>query len=245
MTGWASTVVSGPDGSLEITVPPGRGTLLIQAPKPDYVYRVVGSREIDEGEPGGRRLYVHAMVRLDLQPNTATHDVRVSLQRDAVVRGRLLDPNDKPPPEALMVSQVSVAGYSAMWSPSFSAIVRDGQFELHGVNPERPVRAYFLDAKSRCGTAAEISAQAADKGPVTVRLRPCGSATARFLDPDGKALVEWPGGLRIVMTPGPTFFSRRRDGNWPQTRTSWPISTARTTGMGQAPTRKDESLSPH
>ena len=41
-----------------------------------------------------------------------------------------------------------------------------------------------------------------------MQLSPCGSAVARFVDPDGKPLVGYEPGLKIVVTPGPPRYSR-------------------------------------
>jgi hypothetical protein len=47
----------------------------------------------------------------------------------------------------------------------------------------------FLDADQRMGTIRAFTARQAGKAPVTVRLAPCGSASARLVDGKGKPLA--------------------------------------------------------
>jgi hypothetical protein len=79
--------------------------------------------------------------------------------------------------------------------------IRDGRFELPGCDPDEPSRVLFLDAENKLGAVVEFSGKQANE-PVTVRLAPCGSATAQFVDPKGQPLANYQPVLRIVMTPG-------------------------------------------
>jgi hypothetical protein len=51
----------------------------------------------------------------------------------------------------------------------------------------------------------------AGRQPLEVRLAPCGTATARFIDPQGKPLSNLQPSLKLVMTPGPGGFRRILD----------------------------------
>jgi hypothetical protein len=76
---------------------------------------------------------------------------------------------------------------------------------LPGFDPEKPAPAYFLDTEHQWGAAVELSGKQAGE-ELTIRLQPCGRATARFVGPDGKPVAR----LRIIpyvyllMTPGST-----------------------------------------
>jgi hypothetical protein len=56
----------------------------------------------------------------------------------------------------------------------------------------------------KLGATARLTGRSGSGGPVTVRLEPCGSATARLVGPDGKPLDRYPaiGLLVAVITPG-------------------------------------------
>ncbi len=89
--------------------------------------------------------------------------------------------------------------------------VREGRFELPGCHPEKSTSVYFLDAKNKLGAVAEIAGNMAAEGQLEVRLTPCGSATTRFVDTEGKPRVDFEPGLKIVMTPGAGTFRPPRD----------------------------------
>jgi beta-lactamase regulating signal transducer with metallopeptidase domain/protocatechuate 3,4-dioxygenase beta subunit len=202
LTRWQGIVVSDSQGEFQIAVPAGRGTLLIHGPTPDYITQVIGSEELGSGkpQPGGIRNYVHAARHLDLAPNAPAQQVTVSLRRGITVRGRLVDPQGKPVPEALMLSRL-VRASSPEWRTS-PLTVRGGAFELPGCDPKQSTTVYFLDAEHQQGASVELSGRAAEH-PLVVQLQPCGSASVRFVDFEAKPIAgPVPTSLNIVMTPG-------------------------------------------
>jgi hypothetical protein len=62
----------------------------------------------------------------------------------------------------------------------------------------------FSPAEGRLGTVVELSAKKAGGKPVTVKLSPCGSAKARFLDGQGKP-VRPRLFLELLVRPGPSL----------------------------------------
>jgi hypothetical protein len=79
----------------------------------------------------------------------------------------------------------------------------DGCFALPGCDPGKPFTAWFYDPKNKLGATAElcVKKESADE-PVTVRLQRCGSAVARFVDPNGNPLVNYHPFFSFVITPG-------------------------------------------
>jgi hypothetical protein len=69
--------------------------------------------------------------------------------------------------------------------------VQHGAFDLPGCDPDRAVPVYFLDVENQLGAVVELSGKQAGE-PVTVRLAPCGTATVRFVDGDGRPLANQP-----------------------------------------------------
>src|SRR6202011_1169301 len=74
--------------------------------------------------------------------------------------------------------------------------------ELHGCDPERSYPVMFLDAKNRWGTVVEIPGKQAVGETLTVRLASCGSATARFVNSQGRPIQGYQPHLSLVVTPG-------------------------------------------
>jgi hypothetical protein len=198
ITGCPPAEVTKEDGTFRLAVLPGEAHLMIQGPTPEYVHAEIGSAVVSEGRPGGMRIYPDAFVKLDLPAKGEPKELAVTLRRGVTVRGKLLGPDGKPVARALMMHRLHV-GVALVWQ--LPAPVRDGVFEVHGLDPEKSVRVYFLDAENRWGATVELSGKQADE-IVTVKLAPCGQATARYVDGKGQPLVGWRIPPNIIITPG-------------------------------------------
>jgi hypothetical protein len=90
------------------------------------------------------------------------------------------------------------------WRFNHGGRVRDGRFEVHGLDPDAEVPIHFFEPKGGLGATTMFSGKSGADGPLTVRLEPCGSARARLVDRDGKPVAGFPGRrlLSIVVTPG-------------------------------------------
>ena len=102
-------------------------------------------------------------------------------------------------------------------------------FEVHGLDPDAETPVHFLEPNRKLGATVILSGKsialmtianrsggiaagatdgfsdkATTRGPITVRLEPCGAAKARLVEPDGKPIAGRP--LRrvvtMVVTPG-------------------------------------------
>ncbi len=69
--------------------------------------------------------------------------------------------------------------------------VRHGRFELAVHDLEASYQLYFLAPANALGGIAELTGKQADGESVTVVLKRCGSAKARFVDPQGKPLAHY------------------------------------------------------
>lgn len=210
---WNAFATTRQDGSFGFAVLPRPGTLIVLGPSEDYVLREMSRETITEGRPGGMRWYAHAFIPCDLKPGTDSREVDVSLRRGATVAARVIGPDGQPVREARVFSRALLLPQPVPWRMywgEFHGDVHDGGFELHGVAPDAEVPAYFLDSKDQLGASAHFSVKAAKDGPITVRLEPCGLATARLVDPKGKPLAGYrdPYLISMVVTPGPDRLSR-------------------------------------
>ena len=171
------------------------------------MYQAIGQRMIREGEPGGRRFYAHAFIPHEPKPGAQGSEVRVPLRRGITVKGRAVGPDDRSIPTAAMISRVLLQpspSAGLLWQPNYTAQVRDGRFEIHGLDPHVEVPIHFLESKGKLGATAHFSGKSASGEPVTVRLEPCGMAKARLIDRDGKPVAGFRGAslIAIVVTPG-------------------------------------------
>lgn len=209
VAGWAAVVPTSGDGSFEIAVAPGQGHLLVHGSTDDFVYREIDQMMLYRGHPGGQRNYTHGLIGYNLKSGDETLEVSVELRRGETLSGTVVGPDGQPVADAAIISRLYIAPLGTTWRSEYQGQVRDGRFELHGLDPDREERVYFLDSKRALGATTKLSGKSRDGGPVTVRLEPCGSARARLVDPAGKPVAGhrfW--GLSLVVTPGLPGLSR-------------------------------------
>jgi len=206
VTGWQSIQKTDDAGQYKITVLPGPGTLLVHAAQAGYILQEVGSQELDAGKPGGARTYAHAFQKINPTVGEPLEAMNIALQPGGSVKGTLVDAKGNPIEHALVVSRLKILDHSPRWR-GFPDEAHNGNFEISGLRDGEEYPVYFLDAKSRLGASAMISTKNAAP---TIVLEPCGSATARFLNPKGGPVASGlPLGLHMVVTPGKTTYDVR------------------------------------
>ena len=235
--------VTGPDGSYQLGVPAGIGHLLVTHPSGEYVPQILGSRGGGVGnpdggnseKPAGDRCYFHAIVTLDVKKDEQGKEVNVTLRRGVTLKGRLVGPDDKPVPSAVLFVS---APYRPRAENTMSPVhVWNGRFEVRGLDPEKTYRLLFLDhprgvdpvmaeeaiesfgqlwlrpllgPENKHGATVEVVPKQV-KDELAVKLAPCGSAKVRFVDGDGKPLAKYSPWLQLVVTPGPTIYQALED----------------------------------
>jgi RNA polymerase sigma factor (sigma-70 family) len=218
---------SGPDGRYRIGVPTGTVRLKVTHPSCEFIPVVLGSADGPLNKPAGDPAYHHAAADVEVKAEDTEKEVNFVLRRGVRLKGRLLGPDGKPVLHAVLF----VGGYRTADEKTMHPIeVHDGQFELHGLDPEktyrvvclehsRPVRVVsglealksfgqlslpqLLGPENKLGAAVAIPAKQAGGEPVQVRLAVCGAARVRFLDAAGKPLVKYKPWVQLVVTPGP------------------------------------------
>ena len=78
--GLTMSVRTNSDGSFRLGAKPEAGHLFVRGPDDDYVFQVIGSRVVQEGQPGGWRIYAHSFTALDLKPGDGSQEVNPVLR---------------------------------------------------------------------------------------------------------------------------------------------------------------------
>ena len=199
---------TGADGAFSLAVMPGPGYLLVRGPNDDFLHE-----EISQVDLSGQLIwpntkhYPAALKKLSPKPDEGPVEVEMTLRRGATVSGPVTGEDGQAVEKAVLLSRWYVPSETMTINFGQQTLpVRGGRFELHGCDPDSKAPVLLLDVAGRRGAALELSGSQAGKD-VPVTLQPCGSATVRFVDGDGKALAAGrsPAHLEVVLSPGASF----------------------------------------
>jgi hypothetical protein len=206
LTGWQGIQLSDDQGKFEIVVLPGPGRLLVHGPQGIYVLREASERELSRGTPGGRRYYANAIERVDPAVGAEPIELTIPLQPSSTIAGKLVDEQGQPVGKVSIISRLFIIPHSPFWrgySGEVPQPTAGNSFEVTGLAPDQECPVYFLNAERRLG-ATEVL-RAGMPAPSIV-LKPCGQATARFIDVDGTPRAGFDPTVYIVVTPGAHTF---------------------------------------
>jgi RNA polymerase sigma factor (sigma-70 family) len=204
--GFEAIVLSKEDGSFRVTVPSGKGHLMIVGPTLDYIPEVIsGGKLYGSGQPGGMRVYAHDIIAYEFKPGESSQKITATLRPGKTLKGHVTGPGGESVQDAVILTRQQLDPLNLSWLSHTFIHTQDGRFELHGFDPEKPSPVYFLDAEHGWGAVAEFSGKRFGQ-ELTVRLEPCGLAKARFVGPDGKPIEKLDSFpyLRLLMTSGPS-----------------------------------------
>lgn len=234
-SGYDHSVVSGADGSFQIAAAPGLGRLHVTHPSGEYVAQALGSGGGTLDRPIGDPSYHHAVIDLEVTQDEKVKEVNVTLRRGVTIKGRLVGPDGKPVPSALMFVSAHRPRFENTMHPVH---VRGGEFEARGCDPAKKYQLLFLEyprmprllmmaeglqtygqlwlselvnGKDRRGASVEVLAKEAVDKPLVVRLAPCGAVKLRFVDAAGKPKADFIPWLQLVVTPGPQLWKAIED----------------------------------
>ncbi len=159
-----AVVASKDDGSYQIVVPPGNGHLFVYGPTSDYILEAIGGRTISSGQPGGERYYAHAIIAYDVKAGEPPHEIIASLRPGKTVKGRLVGPDGQTVEHAAIISLLHFNYFHLNWRGDLTRHARDGSFELHGLDPEKPSRDLVPRRRAPVGRDGRALRQAGRRG---------------------------------------------------------------------------------
>jgi RNA polymerase sigma factor (sigma-70 family) len=209
LSGWQATVASQDDGTFQIAVAAGKGHLLVFGPTGDYVLGEIGSNKLFYDRPGGVRYHGHAIIPYEVKAGDPPHEVGAELHPGVTIKGRVEGPDGQTITDGFILTTLRIEPFNPFWRGDFHVPIRDGRFELHGLDPNGSTSIHVLDPEHEWGASVDISGKQAGED-VTIRLQSCGQAKARFVGPDRKAVAKHQTHFEIVVTPGPSSISREK-----------------------------------
>ena len=197
---WSQVARSGPDGTFQYTVLPGRGWLVVKGPGAEYIHTEITARQLECGKRGGMPYFFDAIIPLDLQPAGGLEEVTATLRRGVTLTGRVLARDGRPAASALLLSPTYIPSGSTLQGDTLP--MRNGRYELPGCDPEKSVPVLFFDPQKLEGAFEELLGPRGTRESGTVHLEPCGTATVKFRGADGKPASPRNLLLDIVLRPG-------------------------------------------
>lgn len=189
------------DGTFQVPVLPGPGHLQIHGPwgGTEYVTYTRTRKEIFGHDRVGGQWPAHGFAKLDIKPDAKPDEVTVKLLPGVTIQGQLLGPDGKPVAKARLAARSLTpdphretgiteehGDKGLQLGPTLH--VKDGQFRVPGCDAGMDYRAYVLDEDSHRAATLALSGKDVTPKPLTLRWQPSASATARFVDEEGKPI---------------------------------------------------------
>ena len=195
ISGWQASQVTDAEGRFAYAVPPGNGVVQVKHPNSAYVLQSMLSGEL-QNRKGGQRRYAHAFHKIAPDVDAEKVTAEIQLQPGKTVKGLVVDEAGKSVDEFQVITNLKVWDLTGHWRGD-GRPDRHGQFELNNLEEGKEYAVSFLDARRKLGATVKLKASGV---PVTVVLKPCGSAKARFHVEDKDR--QYAPGLMFIATAG-------------------------------------------
>ena len=145
---------------------PRAGYLIVSGPGDDYVLQELDHGLLLNGQKGRERVYAHAFVAWapkEGRDSGSDQDVKVVLRPGVAVKGRVVGPDLQPVENAWIFSRfqtISRTFVNRVWSSDHHGTARNGQFELHGLDPDSENSVSFFRANTKTWNHRPIPGQA-------------------------------------------------------------------------------------
>jgi hypothetical protein len=217
--GGPPTVETAADGSFALVILPRASYFIVRGPGDDYVLQELDYGLLLNGQKGRERVYAHAFVAWAPKEggdSQGEQNVKVVVRPGVTVKGRVVGPDGQPVVNAWIVSRLHLStriDVLQVWSGNQHATARNGQFELHGLDPNSEIPVSFFEPTLKLGATVRFSGKLAGGEPVVVKLDPCGTATARLVASDGQPPRRLPPRALISLVVSPGAVSPRESRN--------------------------------
>ena len=157
-----------------------------------------------DGRPGGQRHYAHKIIPYDVKPGDRRDGIDATLRPGRTVKGRVVGPDGQAVADATdhRARSTSTTSTSSGGATSASSTPATAASSCTASTPSgRPGWRSSTPTTSGAPTVELSGKQAGEE--MTVRLQPCGRATARLVGTDGKPIAGLFPQFEILGSPGP------------------------------------------
>jgi hypothetical protein len=127
-------------------------------------------------------------VEIDVAADKEAAPVVIELRKGLPLEVRVVQADGKPASRANLFCRE--LGFSEVQNYTGSSSLESGLIRLHGCEPGRTYRLFFLDSEHHEGAAAEVKYDPQAKGPVEVRLQPTASVRVKIVQEGGTPETE-------------------------------------------------------
>jgi len=196
------------DGRFRLPVLPGPGHVLVQGPSLDYLHTLFSRGERLYGKPGLDREYYDAAAKINFKLNEKPQSLTIPLTRGVTLRRRVVRP-DGSPATGFAFTHSYLEFTPNIGFALVDVMIDDGLLELPGFNPAQTNPIIIADLNHDCAAIVSPSFSEIDVMSPPIRLQPCGSVRARFVNESGQPWAGPDPRLRLIVTPGPSSASSR------------------------------------
>ena len=129
-------------------LPNREGYFVVGGPTDDFVRNEIDQGLLLDGQPYGLRVYADAFLAWKPKEGGESRTANITLRQGVTVKGRVVGPDDQPVADAWIVSRFHTGLRRPLfqrWLPNYHGTTRNGQFQIHGLDPATEIPVSFLE----------------------------------------------------------------------------------------------------
>ncbi len=170
-------VVTDAEGRFAITTLPGAGILAAETTDAHYMRTPVD----DDGTYGNA--FPQGVATIDVPRDGEPPPAEILVRKGVTLQVRVLDPEGKPAPGTIVTCEGIDARLMDVWN--IGQPVATGVFRLHGTDPSRTYRLFFIHPERKLGAFLDAKPGLEGGQPIEVRLRPAAKFHGRIVNSGG------------------------------------------------------------
>lgn len=139
-----------------------------------------------KGTSHGRIVYPHGQLSIDVPKDGDPSPVEIAVRKGVTLQAKVVGPDGQIVRNVTAMYPGIDAQLIDIWNQGHD--FADGIFRIHGVDPERTYRVFFLKPDQRLGAVAELKCDPKSPGPIELKLQPTATIQGKIVNPGGAAV---------------------------------------------------------